>query len=285
MKAKELYKKLDDDFEIDKFTDEWPGINLGDYVSENFQKRQMGVFIDNSEEIKKVYTAVFPTDEIIEKVLAKQEEDILLFVHHPQIWDTSLEGFPFKDFDKELLPRLKENRISIYNLHSPLDDNGKYSTTMNMARAFGIEKEEDFFEYQGGVAGVIGKTNFETLDDLADRIIKEVGHEVKVLNYGSQEIKNQKVGLIAGGGNEAEAIEKIANKGINTYLTGVINKNESYQPSIDFHEAAKKYKINVIGATHYSTEKFACMAMCEYFKKLGLACEFLEGEPDMFDLG
>jgi len=32
-----------------------------------------------------------------------------------------------------------------------------------------------------------------------------------------------------------------------------------------------------LAATHYSTEKFACIAMTEYFTELGLPSEFIEG--------
>jgi hypothetical protein len=39
-----------------------------------------------------------------------------------------------------------------------------------------------------------------------------------------------------------------------------------------------------MGGTHYTTEKPACLAMCDYFQKLGLPAEFIEGEPVMEDL-
>jgi hypothetical protein len=40
----------------------------------------------------------------------------------------------------------------------------------------------------------------------------------------------------------------------------------------------------VVGATHYSTEKYACMSMVEYFVGLGVEAEFVEGTPRMEDL-
>lgn len=283
MNAQELYKKLDADFEIDRFTDSWPDFDLGGYLSENFKEKQMGVALDNAEEIEKVYTAVFPSDEVLDKILESKEENILLFTHHPRIWDLRVEGFPFKDFDHKKLEKMKERKISLYALHVPLDNNGEYSTSVNFAKSFGIEKEEDFVPYGGGMAGVIGKTDSITVSDLADKVCKAVGHEVKVFNYGSEEIKNGKVGVVAGGGNDEDAINEVVQKGINTYVTG-ITAITAYPPTIKFHEIAKENKINIISATHYSTEKFACMAMCQYFQKAGLPCEFLEDKPDMMDL-
>jgi putative NIF3 family GTP cyclohydrolase 1 type 2 len=53
---------------------------------------------------------------------------------------------------------------------------------------------------------------------------------------------------------------------------------------MEFHRIAKENKINLLGATHYSTEKFACMAIVEYFAELGIEAEFIEGTPCMEDL-
>ena len=50
------------------------------------------------------------------------------------------------------------------------------------------------------------------------------------------------------------------------------------------HEFEKENKINIIGGTHYSTEKFACIALSEYFEKIGLTCEFIEDHPILEDI-
>ena len=50
------------------------------------------------------------------------------------------------------------------------------------------------------------------------------------------------------------------------------------------HAFEKENKINVIGGTHYSTEKFACQSMCDYFRELGLPAQFIEDLPVMEDL-
>jgi hypothetical protein len=41
----------------------------------------------------------------------------------------------------------------------------------------------------------------------------------------------------------------------------------------------------VLEATHYSTEKYACMAMVGHFRNLGLDAEFVAGTSCMADLG
>ena len=119
---------------------------------------------------------------------------------------------------------------------------------------------------------------------MAQKIETAVGHKLKIWSYGSSKIKNGIVALIAGGGNDPDAIKEIAGFGINLFITGVTKPNKNFQPSIDAHNVAKKNKINIIGATHYSTEKFACLAMNNYFKKIGLPGQFLDDRPDLKDL-
>lgn len=284
MNAQELYKKMDIDFEIDRFTDSWPGFDLGGYMDDNFKKRQMGLALDNAEEIKKVYTAVFPSDEVIQRILDSKEENILLFTHHPMVWELKMDGFPFKNFDHAKLPLMKEKKISFYALHVPLDNNGEYSTSVSYAKAIGIEKEGDFAPYGGGMAGVIGRTEAKSISDLAEIVRLAVGHEVKIFNYASDEIKDQKVAVVAGGGNDMDALNDMLQMGINTYVTGSVAVT-NYPPTIEFAKTVKEKNINVIAATHYSTEKFACLNMCKYFEKLGISCEFLDDEPNMFDMG
>ena len=70
--------------------------------------------------------------------------------------------------------------------------------------------------------------------------------------------------------------------GIHTFVTGITARNEHSQAA---HDLARRHRINLIGLTHYSSEKFACIALCEYFARLGLPCSFLPDEPVLEDMG
>jgi putative NIF3 family GTP cyclohydrolase 1 type 2 len=280
MDAKELYQKLDKDFELDKCRDEWQ-MDYNEFISDNFKKRQMGILLDNSKEINFVYTTVFPSDEVLNKILNSGKQDVLLFTHHPMIWDIRNAPRVFTNINRKLLPKLREKRISIYTLHVPLDKNGEYSTTMNLAKVLRIIPEDEFCEYYGVKVGIVGKTKLDTSEELANKIASIVKHKVKLWKYGTNEIKDHKVALVAGGGNEVEVFREIVERKINIFVTGVTALNNY---SREAHEFAKENKINIIGATHYSTEKFACIAMCDYFKKRGLPCEFIEDKPILEDM-
>ncbi|KKN18871.1 hypothetical protein LCGC14_0951510 [marine sediment metagenome] len=280
MKAKKLYKQLDFDFELDSCKDDWAAMDYNEFISENFRNRYMGILLDNSEEIDSVYTAVFPSNKVLNEILESTGENILLFTHHAMVWDIRNTSV-FQNIDRKLLPKLKRKKISIYSLHVPLDKNGEFATTSNLAKALEITPEEEFYEYFGVRVGIIGRTKLNTPEELANKLSTVVDHKTKLWKYGSDYIKEHKVALVAGGGNNLEGIEEIIELGINTYVTGITAHNEF---SKEVHEFEKKNKINLIGGTHYSTEKFACISMCKYFEHLGLNCEFVEDNPVLEDL-
>ncbi|MFX1454424.1 MAG: Nif3-like dinuclear metal center hexameric protein [Promethearchaeota archaeon] len=280
MIAQKLYKKLDKDFELDKCKDDWKYLDYNKYISKKFKKRYMGIYLDNSKEIERIFTAVFPSDLILNKVLELNEENILIVTHHPMVWDITKKEI-FENVNLELLPELKKRKISMYTMHVPLDKNGEYSTTTNLARALDIIPEGEFCEYFGVKVGIYGKTNLKTPEELANKLSSAIGHRTKLWKYGSDDIKNQKVAVVAGGGNEIYIVQEVLDLGINTYVTGITALNDY---SKEVHTFEKENQLNIIGGTHYSTEKFACIALCKYFENLGLSCEFLEDKPVLEDM-
>lgn len=282
MKAFELYKLMEKDFELNSCTDSWE-MKFSEYISHDFKNKSMGIVLDNTSIISKVYTAVFPTYDILDKILDSEEKDVLLFTHHPKIWDVTKVP-AFIDISKEYLERLKEHKISMYTLHTPLDKNGPYSTSVNLANMLDIKIDEEFCEDEGVKIGVIGSTNLNHIEQMHIKIINTVGHNVKLFRYGDNLIKESKIALIAGGGNISDILPELHEKGINTFITGVTRIEEKFEPSVIFHKIAKELGINIIGATHYSTEKYACIEVVKYFKNLGIESEFLEGIHDLEDL-
>jgi len=283
MKAIQLYQHLEKDFITPEMSDKWAQHmdSVDDFLSENFKKRSMGLVCDFITEINKVYTSVFPSRKVMQRILDDGTQDAMLFVHHPSIWDIRKAPEVFQQMDRELLQQFKDRRISIYNLHVPLDNFGEYSTSVTLAKALGIKPGKPFAPYFGSLCGVFGKTTLATVQDLKRRFRNVVGHEVSLYNYGDNEIKNRTVSIVAGGGNEVNILEDIVKAGVNAFITGITAKNDYSQKA---HKFAEKYRINILGGTHYSTEKFACISMVDYFKKIGLPSEFIEDNPVMEDM-
>ena len=283
MKASQLYNQLEKDFITPEMSDEWAKYmdSVTDFLTDNFKKRSMGLVCDFATEINKVYTAVFPSEKVMQDILDRDETDVMLFVHHPSIWDIRKAPEIFYQMDRDLLQQFKDRRISIYNLHVPLDNYGEYSTSVTLAEALGIKPEKPFAPYCGGLAGVFGKIDLKTVQELKQKFEILVGHEIRLYKYGEDQIKNGMVAVIAGGGNDIDMLKEVAEAGVNTFVTGITIKNKHSNKA---HEFAERNGINILGGTHYSTETFACIAMCDYFKKLNLPSEFIGDDPVMEDM-
>ncbi len=282
MKAKKVYEKLNHDFITENLTDDWAQYmgEIDEFLCDNFKERSMGLVCDNTKEINFVYCAVFPTPEVMQYILDSGMNDVLLFTHHPSNWDVT-KSPPFYQMERDLLQQFRDKNIALYNLHVPLDAFGPYSTSTTFANALGLDIDKPFAPYRGGLAGVIGRTQIKTVQELEKKFADAVGHKVRLYNYGADEIVGGKVAVLAGGGNEYEIIQEVKEKGVNTVVVGISVKNDFSQK---VHKFEEENGINLLGGTHYSTEKFACQAMCGYFEKMGLKSEFIEGVPQLDDL-
>jgi len=281
MKAKLLYDHLENDFILSELSDVWAKYMgpVYDFLTENFRERSMGLVCDFAEEITKVYSTVFPTDEILSQIIDIGTTDAMLFLHHPSIWD--IRATPaFKQMNPLLVKKLKEHRISIYNLHVPLDNYSDYSTSKTLADALNLEIVKPFAQYRGGLAGIIGKTKCNTVEELNAVFSEAVGHSTKLYLYG-ENIINGNIGIAAGGGNTMETIAELIEDNVKVLISGITVNNDI---SSEVHSCEKANKINILGGTHYSTEKFACQKMCTYFENFGLESVFMHGEPVLEDM-
>ena len=282
MKAIELYNRLEVDFVLQGMWDDWAGYmgEIEDYLSSNFIERSMGLVCDFTENVNKVYSAVFPSRDVMKRILAEGVTDAMLFVHHAAAWDIR-NPVPFYQMDRGLLEKFKENRVSIYNFHVPLDNYGEFSTTRTLADALEIEIERPFFEYRGALAGIIGKTKCTTVKELNKLFSDVLGHQTKLYLYGNNNIPEGRIALAAGGGNDIGLVNGMIENNIKVLVTGVTAHNEV---SAEVHAFEKENHINVLGGTHYSTEKFACQKMCTYFERIGLPSVFVEETPVFEDM-
>jgi putative NIF3 family GTP cyclohydrolase 1 type 2 len=166
-------------------------------------------------------------------------------------------------------------------LYDQLDNFNEYSTSKSLADALGIKIERPFGDYHGAMCGVIGTTDCANIHELNKKYSEVVGHETKLYQYGDKLIKNNRIAICAGGGNDMEIVSKLIIEDVNVHIVG-ISRRTPYSEEV--HLLEKENNINLLGGTHYSSEKFACIAMCKYFEKLGLESEFISDAPCFEDL-
>jgi putative NIF3 family GTP cyclohydrolase 1 type 2 len=280
MKSDELIKIIDNDFILDGMWDDFAEYipSLHPYMTEAYKKRSMGLVCGFAQDIGRVYTAVFPSDAVMEQIM---EDNSMLFLHHPAVWDYRGSDRRWFEMSDKWAEICKERRISIYSLHVPLDYFGDFSTSASLAREMGLEIVEPFCEYRGGLAGVICRTKSPTMADLREVYASTVGHGVSLYPYGEQAIRGGVVAVVAGGGNDMDVLPQVHEKGVNVLITGLSMHNARTTP---VHQYEKDNRINLLGGTHYSSEKFACINICKYFRKLGIPAQFLADKPVMEDL-
>jgi len=284
MTAIELYSRLNRDFIKNGIKDmDWAKRmpNLDQYLCPEFvHNGGMGLMCDFTEKVEKVYITVFLSEKVLSGLISGDVSNAMLFSHHPTNWDLREHNGNYAAEEK-YIAELKERNISVYVLHHPLDNFGTYSTCKTLADKLGIIIEKPAFLYFGALCGVIGTTGCKTAGDLRERFSKAVGHETSLYLNGDEDIQGERVAVCPGGGNAMFVINEMMENNIKILITGVTIVNDY---SRETHEFEKKNRINVFGGTHYSTEKFAPMKMCEYFRDLGLPAEFIEDDPALFDL-
>lgn len=145
-------------------------------------------------------------------------------------------------------------------------------SSVTLAKEIGLVDLKRFGLNRGAYNGVIGTFPSDSLDNLHYIFSKVLNHQTKLYKYGTELIKDAKVAIVAGGGNSRIFVDELIREGVNTFITGISNEEDT-----EIHEFERMNNINVIGGTHYSTEKFACQSMCCFFENMGLESEFIEG--------
>ena len=264
--AQFLYDRLAEQFRPDRCTDVFDKIGVQEH---------------NTDIIGKVYTATFANPTVIKNILARGEENVMLFSHHPRPPMRSLqEGYGM--IPQELLDRMREQKVSLFSYHIPLDVVGPYSTGNSLARAMGANPYDAWYPQNGALLGSLCQSGCKTVAELAHRFAATVGHRVSCYPYGSQELIEGKFAIMAGVGRSVDAYRFLEEHHINVMVTGVTAPVTEWGQAI--HKAAQEHHITLLGGTHYSTEKFAPKALCRYFENLGVEAEFIEETPDLREL-
>ena len=248
------------------------------YVEPEWVERRNGLMVRGDDEVERAATCVFPSVRIV----AGLEPRTLLFAEHP----VDLEDEPgFLPLPQETFEAMKRERISFYHVHGPLDQHPEVSPSRPIAEGLGLLETEEYFPIVGGIPGgaaVIGESDL-TLAELAERLRALLGSEIPVQVLSRPHAEAGRVAIAAGGGAQREILEASLELGCRTYVTG----NAATRCRLDFvreevrdfHSLAREAGVAVVDGTHYGTEKLPQLAMTEWFRKRGLAAEFVPDGP------
>ncbi len=285
--ARDLVSRLDEYLRIDAYEGEdfsilvdfshEAGVPIEDYAAPEFLRRFNGLMLDNSDDVRQVFTLVFPSDEVLAEVeRLAGGEGALIFTHHPMDMETGGRGlFPIP---ASRLDRLRDARISLYAAHVPLDCHPATSTSRALARAVAVPAEGTFAAYHGGQAGVHGHVEPSALAEFCERVHLACGVDRVERKDAGRPVRH--VAVVAGGAAYPGLMEEALALGCDTYLTGDFRIRhggpwaEEHRPQFD--QFVDGVDLNLIGASHYATEAIVLREdIVAFFRDLGLPARFV----------
>ncbi len=287
MKTADLAVRLDSFFHVERYpSDDFAliiefcreaEVPIEQYATPAFLLRFNGLMLDNSDEVGRVFTLVFPSSEVLAEVERRAAgQSALIFTHHPMDMETSGRGLIA--VGEEWLRRLREAGISLYSAHAPLDCHEAVSTSRALARAAGVPAETTFAGYYGGHAGVYGRIEPTTFELFCERVRRACGVDRLETKAGGGKV--ERVAVVAGGAAYPPLMQEALDAGCDTYLTGDFRVRhggpwaEEHRPQFDAF--VDQVPLNLIGASHYATEALVLREdMLAFFDDRGLRAEFV----------
>jgi dinuclear metal center YbgI/SA1388 family protein len=209
-----------------------------------------GLQIEGKQEIKKIAFCVTAGADVFDKI--KKENPDLVIVHHGIFWKETNPSVV--SWQKNRVLSLLKNNISLYACHLPLDKHKEVGNNAQILELLGLKIKEPINDNLSENIGWIGENKPILLDDIINKLNKELKTECIVLKYGNKKVK--RIGVISGGA--PYHVVELIDKKVDLYITG--------DPA-DITEVVKDAGINVIFAGHYATETVGVKALAKVLEE------------------
>lgn len=245
MKREELVSYLDDYLHIHEIKDYGP----------------QGLQVETANgEIARVALAVDVSPEILTTAVSWQAD--LLLVHHGILWrDVERIAGPLG----ERVRLMMQHGLNLYAAHLPLDAHPEVGNNAVLAKMFGLQHIEWWFDPMGTKLAVRGLVEPLPLETFTAQVNDLLHTEARVLAHGPSRV--HRLAILSGAGAGEVGLAKAW--GADTYLTGETSHAHFY--------AASDYGLNVIFAGHYATETVGVQALGAHLaEKLGVEVQFFD---------
>lgn len=237
------------------------GFDWRSFFEPDFTKRFNGLMIRGIGQVKTVFLAVFPAEEVLEAFLAEGEPGDLLFMHHPLLMECGDPrgdwGRGFVPIDPAYLEAVKAKGLSVYTCHIPMDTAEEIGTNAAIVEAFGATAVDRFCPEANGHVGVICDIPPRSTETLIERAIKIFG--IPYVDFeGKRHERVERIAIIAGCGDVVAAMQEAESKGAAAYITGEIHchiDNEyGHRKFQMMQEYAAVTGMSLIGVSHAASE-------------------------------
>jgi putative NIF3 family GTP cyclohydrolase 1 type 2 len=296
MRLGEIVAELDAFFRLETFQPDLPfsrlvpgvyertGIKLDQYLERTFLERFHGLMIRNGHEVDRIYSTVFLSDEIVQKVLSGGGRRALLISHHPLVMETSQRGF--LPLSEACFAGMRDRGISVYVLHTPLDVHGQVSTSRALARELGVEERGGYHLGPGGYAGLYGRLPVPlAFGDLLARVRDVTG--VPDLHY-IERGRSVRTMAVLGGGTDVDGIREAMALGCDVLVTGTyynqVQTEIGQRYRDEFERIRDTLSISLVECSHYASEAVVMrkdlLKLCA--ERFGVACDFVPQEDPWY---
>lgn len=247
-----------------------------------------GLMLDNTAQIERVYLAVFPAQAVIDMAIAREIErgapGALLFTHHVFAYDP-LKGYV--NIPEVQLADLRDQNISLYVSHAPLQCHAAISTAGALANALRLREQERFVCHADSHQGVWGHVKPMTFQAFAQRLAKVC--ELSALRYDQvchNGLMVERVAIVPGmyeRGDIVELVGEALELGCDTFVSGqwwpYAETEWAEAQRARLREYMTGLQMNLLGAGHYQSELVVLRdQMQDWFKQLGIDTQLLR-EP------
>jgi putative NIF3 family GTP cyclohydrolase 1 type 2 len=280
MKTEDLVTRLDEEFGIATCAEDLLEFAVVDdnrrLLNPQFLEGKTGLVLRSSDTVERVFTVVFISAGVVGKIL--EHPNSLVFTHHHFDYFEDERGL--KPIPSGVLESLRDKGVSVYVAHAPLDTHPVYGTSLTLAELCGVEPEERFYDYFGAPVALYGRIDRTDFESFADSVRTRLERPLLTLHRHRSHV--ERLAVVAGGGDLPDLLQMAHDHGCDTLLTGTV-ENRFAVPAIQelnkkFHELNTRLQLNLIGGTHYGTERPAMIRVVEMFTKYGVRCEYCEDE-------
>lgn len=247
MKVSQIVKFLDKELRVAEFKDS----------SHN------GLQVENSGKVTRVCCGVDASLEFFVEAAGRGAD--LVICHHGLSWGDSLKRIA--DLNYKRLSFLIRHDMALYACHLPLDAHPRLGNNAQLCKVLGLRKVRPFGLYEGKMIGFAGELPRPMpYGEFKSLVGAVVGNgNVQTMDFGKKTVRT--VGVVSGGA--ADEVGEAGQAGLDVYLTG--------EPKLFAWHFAQEYRINVVFAGHYATERFGVIAVGnDLSRRFGLKAEFVD---------
>ena len=183
----------------------------------DFCQRYNGLMLRSGHDVRQVYCAVFPSPEVLARIVDDRVDGSLLFLHHPIDFEVGGQGF--LPISPENLRAMLSQQVSVYTCHGPLDCYDAVGTAAAIVEAFDVSVEDRFCPCGDGYAGRIGSIAAATRDELVAKGRAVFGVERVEIGGASPE-SIARVATIGGGPPDIDQMRELEDRGAQALITG-----------------------------------------------------------------